>query len=84
MSEGILYKGRRFINMDTQIQITGSREVLVENCRKILEYNDVFVKVKTWDMTVQVWGSGLSVNDFNSGGIYICGKIQSVELMRNG
>ncbi len=77
-------KMKRFVNMDTQIQITGNHEVLVECCRKILEYNDVLVKVQTWDMTVQIWGSGLSVNDFSSKGIFVCGKIQSVELTGNG
>lgn len=77
-------KLRRFANMDTQIQITGNHEVLVECCKKILEYNDIMVKVRTWDMVVQIWGSGLSVNDFNSKGIYVCGNIQSVELDGNG
>ncbi len=77
-------KVRRFINMDTQIQLTGNREVLVECCKKILEYNDIMVRVRTWDMTVEVWGSSLSVSDFNSKGIIISGKIQSVELTENG
>lgn len=77
-------KIKRFINMDTQIQITGDHEVLVECCKKILEYNDIMVKVRTWDMTIQIWGTNLSVNDFSSRGIYVCGKIQFVELMGNG
>ena len=77
-------KVRRFINMDTQIQLTGNREVLVECCKKILEYNDIMVRVRTWDMTVEVWGSSLSVSDFNSKGIIISGKIHSVELTENG
>ena len=77
-------KVRRFINMDTQIQLTGNREVLVECCKKILEYNDIMVRVRTWDMTVEVWWSSLSVSDFNSKGIIISGKIQSVELTENG
>lgn len=84
MSEKIIQKGKKFINMDTQIQITGNHEVLVEGCKKILEYNDVFIKVKTWDMIIQVWGSGLKVSDFNSNGIYVFGNIQSVELIKNG
>lgn len=66
--------------MDSQIQITGNKEVLVDGCKKILEYNDVFVKVSTWDMIVNIWGSELTVNDFGSGEIFVCGKIQSIEL----
>lgn len=76
-------KMKHLINMDTQIQITGNEEVLVECCKKILEYNDIMVKVKTWDMTVEIWGSNLMVNDFSSKGIYVNGKIQSVEITEN-
>ncbi len=83
-AEGIIYKGRRFINMDTQIQITGKKEVLIECCKKIIEFNDIMVKVRTWDLTVIIWGSELKVNDYNSSGIYVCGNIQSVELTENG
>ena len=75
---------KREKNLSIWIQITGNHEVLVEGCKKILEYNDVFIKVKTWDMIIQVWGSGLKVSDFNSNGIYIFGNIQSVELIKNG
>ncbi len=79
----VIENGKRFVNMDSQIEITGNREVLVDGCRKILEYNDVFVKVRTWEMTVNIWGNNLSVSDFGSGAIYISGKIQSVELEKN-
>lgn len=81
--KNILKKGKDFISIGSQIQITGNSQVLVDGCKKILEYNDIFVKVKTWDMTVQIWGSGLSVDDFGSDVIYVCGKIQSVELEKN-
>ncbi|MGN0621627.1 MAG: YabP/YqfC family sporulation protein [Porcipelethomonas sp.] len=84
MPGGIVYKGRHFLNMETQIQITGSSEVLVECCKKILEFNDIMVKVRTWDLTVVIWGSDLKVNDYNASGIYVCGKIQSVELTEIG
>ncbi len=76
-------KIKRLVNMDTQIQITGNHEVLVECCKKILEYNDVMVKVRTWDMTIEIWGNNLSVDDFNSKGIYVHGKIQSIDMTEN-
>lgn len=78
--KNIIRKGKEFVHMDSQIQITGNKEVLVDGCKKILEYNDVFVKVSTWEMNVNIWGSELTVNDFGTGSIFICGKIQSVEL----
>ena len=50
----------------------------------VKKFLSIMVKVKTWDMIIQIWGSNLSVNDFSSRGIYICGKIQSIELTGNG
>lgn len=69
--------------MDSQIQITGDSGVLVDGCKKILEYNEILVKVKTWDLTVQIWGSNLMVSDFGSDAVCVYGKIQSVEIQRN-
>lgn len=76
----IFEKVRDIAFMDSQIQIIGNKEVLVDGCKKILEYDDVFVKVSTWNMIVNIWGSELTVNDFGSGEIFICGNIQSIEL----
>lgn len=76
-------RGKDFININSQIQITGNSRVLVDGCKKILEYNDIFVKVQTAELTVQIWGSELSVNDFGSDVIYVHGNIQSVELEKH-
>ena len=81
--KNLLKKGKDFVCIDSQIQITGNSQVLVDGCKKILEYNDIFVKVKTSELIVQIWGSELSVDDFGSDVIYVCGKIQSVELEKN-
>ncbi len=78
--KNIIENGKDFFCICSQIQITSDSKVLIDGCKKILEYNDVFVKVKTWEMTVNIWGSGLTVNDFGNSAIYVCGKIQSVEL----
>ncbi len=76
-------RGKEFISLNSQIQITGNSQVLVDGCKKILEYNDIFVKVQTAELIVQIWGSELSVNDFGSDVIYVHGNIQSVELEKN-
>lgn len=83
MSEKIIKKGKRFINMDSRLQICGNRKIYVDGCKKIIEYNDVMIKVKTWDMTVTVWGNGLQADDFGSGSVIVFGRIQSVELEEN-
>ena len=71
--------GRRFTD-SSQIQITGKEAVLIDGCKKIIEYNDIIVRVKAKDITVSVWGSGLYAGSFGTDCIYIYGKISSVEL----
>jgi len=80
----IIEKGKRYANIYSQIQIIGNSEVIIEGCKKILEYNDIFVKVKALGMIVNIWGSELSVNDFGHGSVFVNGSIQSVELEKNG
>ena len=69
--------------MNSQIEICGCNSVLVDGCKKILEYNEVLVKVKTWEMIVNIWGNSLTVSDFGNGYISIHGKIKTVELEEN-
>ena len=71
--------GRRFTDA-SQIQITGKEAVLIDGCKKIIEYNDIVVRVKVREMTVCVWGSGLYASSFGTDCVYIYGKISSVEL----
>ena len=71
--------GRRFID-GSQIQITGKDSVLIDGCKKIIEYNDIVVRVKAKEMTVCVWGNGLYASSFGTDCVYIYGKISSVEL----
>ena len=73
-------KGKHLLGSAAQIEITGKEKVLIDGCRKIIEYNDIVVRVKTRDMTVSVWGSGLYASSFGTECVYIYGKISSVEL----
>lgn len=66
--------------LDTYLHMHGNEELRLENCRKILEYNDICVRVQTRDMTVTVWGTGLRVYDYNDNSVLIHGKITAVEL----
>ena len=56
------------------------RDVLVENCRRILELNDVLVRLRTGRLSIQIWGQGLTVTDLNAGGVRVSGEIRNVEL----
>ena len=74
-----------FLNEDkTSIHIAGNYEILLENCRRIEEYNEVFIKVKTKKLYIEVWGNQLRAFDFKTDSLIIRGKISRIELIEKG
>lgn len=71
---------KKAMYLETNITIIDDRRVEIENCKKITEYNDVCVRIKTSGRNVSVWGTALSMSDFKTGGLVIEGKISSVEF----
>lgn len=68
----------------SQIVICGNTYLEVENCRRIMEYNDIYLKVKTASgLIIEIWGANLRLSDYNTQGIAVRGKISSVELHGN-
>lgn len=68
----------------SQIVITGNSYLEIEGCRRIMEYNDIYLKIKTDEgLTAEIWGSGLAVSDYNTAGIAVRGVIKSIELHEN-
>lgn len=84
MRETVTEHGRRFLYYQTWIQINGNRELRLENCKRILEYNDIRILLQTTDLQLQIWGRDLRVDTSSSTGMLIRGVIQSVELLPKG
>ncbi len=66
--------------LNTYMALTDNTHMEIENCKKILEYNDVRVKIRTATLIVSIWGSGLSISDYNTDGIVVNGSFSSVEF----
>lgn len=62
------------------IHIDSNRELIVENCRRIEECDDIFMQFISGKLRVQVWGSGLRAFDFRTRGLVIRGRITRVEF----
>lgn len=71
-------KKRLYLN--TYMNLTDNTRLELENCKRILEYNDVYVKIKTSTLTVGVWGEDLRLYDYNADGIVVEGKFSSIEF----
>lgn len=76
--------GRKLLYMQTTMQMTGNQLLRIENCRRILEYNDIRVVVQTTDLTLSIWGKNLRVDTYSAEGVLIQGELQSIELEKKG
>lgn len=77
---GIKDKAMHALYLNSMMHVDANRRVEIENCKKIIEYNDICVRLKTNSCTVCIWGSNLCVDDFCTGGIVINGRISSIEF----
>lgn len=71
-------KKRLYLN--TYMNLTDNTHLEIENCKRIIELNDVYVRLKTSTVTMQVWGEKLRISDFNTAGVIIDGRITSIEF----
>ncbi len=62
------------------VTISGDEEVIIENCRRILECNEIKCSVSSRGFLVDIWGSDLTLTSFSSGSVSVNGKIRSVSI----
>lgn len=80
------YSGRAgdYRPVRSMITICGDSEVLIENCRRILECSDIKCSVISAGYLVEIWGSDLSASSFASGSAQVSGHVQSITIERKG
>ncbi len=65
-----------------KIIITGFEEMIIENFKGILEYEDFFVRINTFIGIVNINGYNLSLENMTDDDIKVQGKIESIEIER--
>ncbi len=65
-----------------KITITGFSEIILENYKGILEYEEFFASISTHIGTVNINGYNLNLEKMTNDDIKITGKIESIELDR--
>lgn len=75
-------KIKEIVYPDTNIRIENDKILEIENCKKIIEYNDIHICVRTHILEIHVWGENLSADDYGGNGITVKGTVKSVELIR--
>ena len=65
-----------------KITITGFSEIIIENFKGILEYEEFFASISTHIGIVNINGYNLNLEKMTNDDIKITGKIESIELDR--
>ena len=65
-----------------RIIITGFDEMLIENFKGILEYEEFYVRINTYIGIININGYGLKLENMTDDDIKVTGKIESFDLER--
>lgn len=69
-------------SLTPKIIITGFEEMIVENFKGILEYEEFFVRINTHIGIININGFGLKLENMSNDDIKITGKIESFDIER--
>lgn len=65
-----------------KITITGFNEIILENYKGILEYEEFFASISTYIGVVNINGYNINLEKMTNDDIKITGKIESIEIER--
>ena len=66
-----------------KISLIGFDELIVENYKGILEYEEFFVRVSTYVGIVSINGYNLNLETMTNDDIKVKGKVESIDIERN-
>ena len=78
----ILEIPREISNDDPKITIIGFNEMLIENYKGILEYEEFYIKINTNIGNININGLNLELEQVTEDDISVKGKIESMDIER--
>ena len=76
----ILEMPREITSNDPKITIIGFNEMLIENYKGIIEYEEYAIRISTYIGVLNINGFNLNLNQISPDDIMITGKIASIEI----
>lgn len=61
------------------VTVTGRREVLIENYKGILEYNEEYIKIQAKNAKLTVYGKQLKIEYYTNEDMKVVGFVKSIE-----
>ncbi len=80
--DDLLEMPKELYSKEPKVTIVGFGEMIIENYKGILEYEDYFVRINTHIGSINVNGFNLKLEKMTEDDIKIIGKIESVDIER--
>lgn len=80
MFEWLAELTRETLYLNTSMHISGNNELIIDNCRRIEEYNEVYMRLVSGSLCISIHGNELRAFDFKTGGLVIRGTIEKIEF----
>ena len=71
---------REVISNIPKITITGFDEIMIENFKEIIEYEDYIARISTAAGNININGFNLKLNQMTDNDILVSGKIESLDF----
>lgn len=68
------------ISNTPKITMNGFNEIIIENYKNILEYEEFYIKVNTYIGALNINGFNLTLNQLNKEDIMITGTIENIDF----
>lgn len=78
--EALLEIPKEISSNEPKITILGFNEMLIENYKGILEYQEFFIRINTYIGIININGFNLNLKDMTTDDIMITGKIESIDF----
>ena len=75
-------KARELLCLNSYISILDNEKVIVENCKQILECNEVMARVITGSFEVEILGQRLMMNNYDSHSVEVIGLCSDILIMK--
>ena len=76
----VLELPREISTNEPKLTILGFKELLIENYKSILEYEEFYIKINTHIGCININGFNLKLNQMNSEDILVTGKIETIDF----
>lgn len=78
--EKLLEMPKEVISNEPKITVSGFNEMLIENYKNILEYEEFYIKLNTYIGIININGFNLNLEKVSQDDIMVTGKIDSIDF----